>query len=429
MKNNFVREIKSIAGLILIAGLSIQASAQERMAIVGGRVLPVCAAAIENGTVLVENGKILAVGGPETKAPEGFTRFDASGKTVTPGLIDAYGFTGLVQVELDKATNDSAEKGAYSFPQGRVLDSFSPEVKSLAMTRPSGVTAMGVAPQSGDLFAGQSALFSLGRGALDDMLLKSPLFLHATLGEEAKGGEGGDDKKKPSTRMGTIAKLRALLAEAQAYQREQEGFRKKTAAAGKGDEGDKSPPARDLGKETLVLALEGALPVAVNADRADDILAALRVAAEFKLKLLIVGGAEAWKTAGELRAAGVPVILTHTSKRGSSQAASLARPDSARLLLDAGVRVGFGSGEIFNSRDLGFWAAQLEAYGLTFDQALKLVTQGNAEVLGIAELTGSLAPGKRADLVVWDGEPLEIGGHPALILAGGRKIGPGAPAN
>ncbi len=402
--------------------LPIVLPAQARLAIVGGTVLPVSAPAIENGTVLVENGKILAVGGAETKVPEGFERFDARGKTVTPGLIDAYSHTGLVQVELDKATNDSRERSAYVFPQGRVVDSFSPEVKSLAITRPSGVTAMLVAPGGGELFAGQSAVFSLAPGGVDDMLLKNPLFLHATLGEDAKDPES--EGKKPATRMGTIAKLRALFAEAQSYQRELENFRKKPSTAGgksKSDE-EKSPPARDLAKEALVQALRGELPVAVSVDRADDILAALRVAAEFKLKLVIVGGAEAWKARAQLRAAGTPVILTHLSKRGSSQAAAEARPDSARLLMDAGVKIGFGSAEIFNARDLGFWAAQLEAHGLSFAEALKLVTLDNAERLGIADVTGSLTAGKRADLVVWDGEPLEAGGHPALILAGGSEI-------
>lgn len=417
----------------LVLGFSTLAWGQARLAIVGGKVLPVSAPAIENGTVLVENGKILAVGGAETKIPEGFERFDARGKTVTPGLIDAYGHTGLVQVELDKATNDRRERSAYVFPQGRVVDSFSPEVKSLAITRPSGVTAMLVAPGGGELFAGQSAVFSLAPGGVDEMLLKNPLFLHATLGEEAKDPES--EGKKPATRMGTIAKLRALFAEAQSYQREQENFQKKREPPGgkaksggkTKDEDEKSPPARDLAKEALVQALRGELPVAVSADRADDILAALRVAAEFKLKLVIIGGAEAWKVAAELRAAEVPVILTHKSKQGSSQAAGGARPDSARRLLDAGVKIGFGSEEMFNARNLGFWAAQLEAYGLSFAEALRLVTLDNAERLGIADRTGSLTAGKRADLVVWDGEPLEAGGHPVLILAGGSDISDRSP--
>jgi imidazolonepropionase-like amidohydrolase len=401
---------RTIRALLPIAALCTASTASfaQTIAITGGKVYPVSGPAIENGTVLVRDGKIVAVGANVT-VPNDATRIDATGKWVTPGLINALTGLGVTEIGQVQATVDRTARGdsgiAAAFP---VWEGINPASTMFAPARNEGVTSVVVVP-TGGLIAGQAALIDLVPGTLSDMIHKAPVAMVAQFGDARSGGSNARGEQ--------YARLKELLEDARTYARRRADF----------DRAQTRPfAARRADLEALVPVVEGRLPLMMNADQASDIDAVLRLARETNVKVIIVGGAESWLMADRLAAANVPVAVGSMNNIPNSFSALGSTQEAPALLRRAGatmVLIGNGSDdELFNVRNLKYDAGVAVAYGLSWDDALRAITLTPAEVLGVANRIGSLQPGRDANIVVWSGDPFEFATRVEHVLVRGREV-------
>ena len=391
---------------LLLALLGSPLGAQT-IAIVGGTVYPVSGPKIEHGTVLIRDGKIVAVGA-SVDVPSGATTIDATGKWVTPGLINAGTQLGLIEIDAVADTKDDNPKApvAASFS---VVDGLNPHSVLLQPARNDGVTSVVDLP-SGGLIAGQAAWVDLTlSSATTDLVLQSPVAMVAQIGNAQQAGY--------QARGEVTGRLRELFDDVKAYERNR-------AAYDRAQERTLSASRPDL--EALVPVVDGKLPLLVIADRASDIEAALALAHAYGIKLMIGGGAEAWEVAGALAAAKVPVLTGTLNNIPTSFAALGSRQDNVTLLRRAGVSVLLvgNSGEEdtapFNVRNIRQDAGTAVAYGLPWDEALRAITLTPAEVFGVADRVGSLAPGREANVVVWSGDPFEFSTRADAVFIRGK---------
>jgi imidazolonepropionase-like amidohydrolase len=409
------RAVRSWMRMGLIAlGLPIvsvlpRAAVAQIIAITGGRVYPVSGPVIENGTVLVRDGKIVEVGA-NVVVPQGATRIDATGKWVTPGLINALTGLGVNEIGQVQATVDRGARGenavAAAFP---VWEGVNPASTMLAPARNDGITSVVVVP-TGGLVAGQAALLDLVPGTLSDMLNKAPVAMVAQFGDARSGNTNARGEQ--------YVRLRELLQDARAYAARRAEFERAQT---------RDFAARRLDLEALIPVVQGRLPLLVNADRASDIDAILRLARETNVRVIIAGGAESWMIADRLAAANVPVVVGSMNNIPTSFATLGQRQETPGLLQRAGVKVvlianGSGGEEVFNVRNLKYDAGVAVAFGMTWDDALRAVTLTPAEVLGVANRVGSLQPGRDANIVVWSGDPFEFSTRAEHVLIRGRQI-------
>lgn len=420
--------------------------AQASIAITGGRILTVTHGVIENGTVLVEGGKITAVGAG-VPVPAGAQVIDAKGKVVIPGLIDAGDELGLVEIPAEQITVDSTEYDDPIHPELRVLDALNPRSELLKVARAAGITNALSEPEAGNLIAGQSAVIQLDGDTVEQMVVKTPAALDINLGEMSKTVYGTKGKA-PETRMGQMAMLRQEFLEAQHYRAEQEAYKKRQgspkAAAGNdpADPGNKqrqanpasggnqsnaernpnTPPGRSLKMEALLAALDGKLPVVVRADRVSDLEMALRLADEFHLRLILAGAASAWRIADQLAAKKIPVIVGPVLEEPGRMEAIDVRLDNAARLYRAGVSLALRSDSSDDVRELPFEIEYAIANGLPDAAALEAVTINPARFFGVDDRLGSVEPGKQADLVVLDGPPFRVKTHVTTELIGGKVV-------
>jgi imidazolonepropionase-like amidohydrolase len=255
-------------------------------------------------------------------------------------------------------------------------------------------------------------------GTVTDMVRRAPVAMVATMVPVGGAGFGGA-AAGPASRGELNVRLRELLADTRAYARNK-------AAYERNETRELAASRADL--EALIPVVEGRLPLLIEADRASDIDAALRLAREFDLRIIIVGGAEAWMVADRLAAARVPVLTGAMNNIPTSFVALGSRQENVRLLRRAGVQVavignaGGGDEETFNARNIRFEAGNAVAYGATWDDALRAVTLTPAEVFGIADRVGSLTVGKDANVVVWSGDPFEFATMPEHVFIQGRSV-------
>jgi len=359
---------------------------------------------ITDATVVVAQGKIVSVG-KGSSAPAGAETISAKGMIITPGLVDALTSVGLIEVDLEDATRDDhrSNNGGDALRAGfRAADGYNPGSTVIGVVRAEGLTSVGVIPNGG-LVAGQSAWADLDGATAADALAASPLALHVHLGAGA-AGEGGHAT--------AILRVREAFDDARVYQ--------KNRAAYERNQTRRFAPSR-LDLEALAGVLDGKLPVVFHVDRAADILSALGVAREFKLRPVVAGGAEAWKVARELAAAKVPVIVYPLQQPGSFDAIG-AREDNPSRLFAAGVPVALSTGETHNARKLRQVAGNAVRAGMPHDAALAAITRAPAEALGMGARYGTLAPGKVANLVVWSGDPLEIATRVVDVVIRGKRV-------
>jgi imidazolonepropionase-like amidohydrolase len=386
-------------------------AAGQTIAITGGTVYPVSGPRIENGTVLVRDGRIVAVG-RDVRIPDGAQRIDATGKWVTPGFINAATQLGVVEVGAVAETRDAQARGRDAISAAfTVWDGLNPASVLMAPARNEGITTVGVIP-GGGIIAGQMAMVDLVPGTATEMVRRAPVAMIATM--MPTGGSDG-----PASRGDLQVRLRELLTDVRAYARNR-------AAYDRNETRELAASRADL--EALIPVVQGRLPMLVEADRASDIDAALRLSREFGFQLMIGGGAEAWQVAERLRAANVPVLTGAMNNIPTTFARLGTRQENVGLLRRAGVRVvvignaGGGDEEAFNARNVRFEAGNAVAYGATWDDALRAVTLTPAEVFGIADRIGSLAPGKDANLVVWSGDPFEFLTNAEHVFIKGRSV-------
>ncbi len=401
-----IRSAWSLALLLAAAG-SLGA---QTIAITGGRVYTAAGAPIENGTVLIRDGRIMQVGA-SVSIPADARRIDASGKWVTPGLINAATQLGLVEVAAEGTTRDASARGKDAIAAAfTVWDGFNPASVLLAPARREGITTVLVAPQGG-LVAGQAAVIDLVEGSFSDMMVRAPVSMVAQIGSTGQAGVGA--------RGELLIKLRELLEDTRAYSRRKADFERAAT---------RDFAASRLDLEAMIPVVEGRLPLVVVADKASDIEAALKLARDYGLRLILASATEAWLVADMIAAARVPVLTGAMNNIPGSFSTLGAYQESAAILRRAGVDVvligdnGVSDAEGFNVRNVKQEAGNAVAYGMSWDDALRAVTMAPARVLGIADRYGSLEAGKVANVVVWSGDPFEFGTRVEHVLVRGREI-------
>ncbi len=388
--------------------------AQEPVAIVGGRVVPVTGEPVDGGTVLVADGKIAAVG-RDVAIPAGSRVIDAAGSWVLPGFVEAHGHVGVWEEGEGWAGRDANELTDPVTAQVRALDAINPADLGFRDAITGGVLAVNVNPGSGNPIGGQTVALKCWGRTVDEMVLREPSGMKSALGENPKRVYSEQDKT-PSTRLGTAAVIRGALVDAANYL-------DRLASEQRKPEDERGPVNRDLKLEALGKVLRREIPWRQHCHRADDIATAIRLADEFGYDLVIDHGTEAHLLADLIAARGTPVIigplLTSRSKV-ELRNRSMANPGR---LARAGVTIAITTDHpVVPINFLAHQAALAVKEGLDPAIALQALTINPARIVGIDDRLGSIEPGKDADLVIWSGDPLDVLSRVERALIDGSEI-------
>jgi len=377
------------------------------IAITGGKLLTVSHGTIENGVLVMVDGKIAAVGeNGKVNIPSGAQIVDAKGMTVYPGLIDPESNFGLTEISADEMSNDLAERSDEIMPHMHVYDAFHSETELIPVARLNGITNAVVAPASDDTIAGQDIFIQLYGPDRDRMIMGRDIALAMNYGAEQRrrGGSGGGKREYPSTRMGLVTQLRQTFLDVQDY------IAKRDSAAKKDDKAFK----RDLKMEALIPYLKGERPVVVGVYEGYDVENIMALAQEFHLKVILNHVTQTQEILDKIAAYKVPVIVgsIYDFPRADQ------RFDAVYMLpaelAKRGVKIAISSADAggpvssHSSRNLPYAAGFAVAYGLPYDDALKAITLNVAEMFGFGDRLGSLDVGKMANVVIANGDPLDV---------------------
>jgi len=397
------------------------------IAITNGKVMTITQGTFDPGTVLVEGGRIVAVG-ENIEIPEDAEIYDAAGKVVMPGLIDAHCHVGLFPDGIGWEYSDGNELTDPVTPHLRALDAVHPEDPAFKELVAAGVTTVLTGPGSGNLIGGQwVCLKTPPQPSVEQMVLLEPAGMKMALGENPKRVYGGQ-KKTPSTRMGNAAALRAALVDAQNYAAKWERYDAERAeyeakvAAGEEEAQAPKPPERDLKLEALGRVLRREMKARVHAHRADDMLTAVRIAEEFGLDLTLEHATEGYKIADLLAAKGIPVTAGPILFSRSKYELKEMTPKNPGLMAQAGVKVAIQTDEMSAVKYLTINAALAVREGMPEEEALKAITIRPAEIIGVEQRVGSLEVGKDADIVVFSGHPFDYRAVAELVLVNGQVV-------
>jgi len=414
----------AFAALLLFASTPV-AAASTAVALKNATVWTVAKDAPEKATIVIQDGKIVAVG-PDVKIPSGATVLDLTGRQVTPGFIDVHSHMGVYPWPGVEANSDGNEATDPITPQVRALDSFWFEDPALYRASAGGITAIQVLPGSANLIGGQAAHFKVKPGkTLDDMIFKGvPRVMKMALGENPKRVYG-ERKQMPSTRMGNIALLRETFTKAREYKKKWDDFAKKPKA----DQEKDGPPDKDLKMEALAGILSGEIHPHVHCYRQDEILRIFDVAQEFGFKIAALHHClEGYKVAKEIASHGAGVA-TWPDWYGFKVEAFDGNPWAYRILLDRGVVAAIKSDSADTVQRFNLEAAKTLRYGLTEAEAMRLITLNPAKLLAVDARVGTIEAGKDADLVVFDGSPFSTFSHVEMTFVDGEvayRRSPGA---
>jgi imidazolonepropionase-like amidohydrolase len=388
------------------------------IAITGGFVVPIEGEPIEGGTVLITDGTITAVAGPDFTPPAEATRVDATGKWVLPGLIDAHTHLGAREEGEGWAGHDTNELTGPVQAHVRVLDAINPADEGFRDALAGGVLAAGITPGSGNPIGGQTVAVRCWGLTVDDMVLRSPAGMKSALGENPKRVLG-ERRVNPSSRLGTAAAIRSALVDAAAYLAKEEDQRLSNLSY----ERTAAPVARDLKLEALARVLRREIPWRQHCHRADDIATALRLAAEFGYDLVLDHCTEGYLLVDKIAAAGVPVVtgpLITARSKVELRNRTLANPG---VLASAGITVAIATDHpVVPVHLLILQAALAVKEGMDRDAALRAVTINPAKIMRVSDRIGSLVPGKDADLVIWSGDPFDVMSRAEVAYIGGREV-------
>lgn len=392
--------------LLITAAAGLTAAQDKPIAVVGAHIIPIAGPEFDNGVLVVEHGKIVAVGpAATTPVPAGASRLDASGKILMPGVVDSHSHIGGVE---------GGDGSAPIQPDVRVLDAVNVRDARIQKAQAGGITTANVMPGSGHLMSGQTLYIKLKDGrTVDDLLIR------LADGRIAGGMKmaNGTNSRRPPPFPGTRAKSAALVREQ--YVKAEE-YRDKVQRAN----GDPAKmPARDLNMEGLVEVLDGKRIVQFHTHRHDDILTVLRLANEFHFKVVLHHVSDAWMVADQIAAAGVPVSLIVIDSPGGKLEAKDTTFSNGAALEKAGVLVGFHTDDpITDSRLLMRSAALAVRAGMSRQKALYGLTMANARILALQDRVGSLEPGKDADFILLSGDPLSVYTHVLETWVEGVKV-------
>ena len=409
----------AVAGAV--ASQQSSTSGAGTYAIRNARIAVVSGPEIENGTLVIRNGKIEAVG-PNVSVPPGAQEIDARGLTIYPGMMDAGTSMGLAEIDLGApGTVDTTEVGEMN-PNASAINGVNPHSAHVNVTRVNGITSVVTLP-TGGLVSGQAAIINLDGSTPPEMAVVSSAALVINFPRAATSSDGGffapptdiPITEAITTRDKQVERLRKLLRDAEAYGRAQDAYAR-----------DKSlpRPAQSVVLASLVPFVRGERPVMFRAEREAEIRAAVRFADEMRLRPIILGGSEAWRAASLLKERNVPVIVTSVRNLPSLEDDyyDVLYANPAKLK-EAGVRFCISSGDTGPEvRDLPYHAGMAASFGLSRDEALKAVTLYPAQIMGVGDRMGSIEVGKVANLAIADGDILDARTHIRYLFINGRQL-------
>lgn len=375
-----------------------------------GKILTMTGRNLENGCVLISEGKIERVG-ENIDVPKGevIQVIDAAGGYVVPGFIDAHCHLGMIEEDMGVEGHDVNEATDPVTPHMRGIDGINPLDPAFKEAVEAGVTTVASGPGSANVIGGQFAVFKTKGVCIDEMVIMEPAAMKVAFGENPKRVYNGKGKT-PSTRMGTAAVLRETLVKAGNY------MKKKENALKKGELFEE-----DIRMEAMLPVIKGEMTMKAHAHRADDMLTAMRIAREFNLKLSLDHCTDGNIIADRIAAQGVPAIVgptmtfrTKVETRGKSF-------DTPARLMKAGVKCAIMTDHpVIPIQYLPMCAGLAAKEGLTLEEALKTITLNAAEILGVEHRVGSIQEGKDADVVIFDGNPLELFSNVLYTIIDGK---------
>ena len=404
MKKNRLLKATTLPLFLLFA---VAPAFAQQIAVRGETVYTMAGQPITDGVVLIRNGKIERVGSArQVRIPSGYQTLRA--KVVTPGLIDARTVVGLSGYLNQPHDQMQLELSASIQPELRAIDAYNAREKLVEWLRQYGITTVHTGHAPGALMSGQTMIVKTVGDSVDEAVVNPSAAVATTLGMAGMAQSG----RSPGTRAKQISMLRAEFLKAREYETKQ------TTAK------EDQKPARDLRQETLARVLRREIPLLVNAQRAQDIISALRLAKEFNIRIVLDGAAESYLVVDEIKAANVPVIIHPTMFRAGGEQENLSM-ETAATLRKAGIAVALQSGYetyVPKTRIVLFEAAAARSNGLSQEEALAIVTTDAAKILGVDNRVGSLETGKDADIVLFDGDPFEYTSHVTGVIINGKIV-------
>lgn len=417
---------KLIAMLLLAAACVAQTGTKSKttaqtIVLRGGKLLTITHGVIENGVLVMQNGKIAAIGpAGSTSIPRDAKVIDVTGMTVYPGLIDSETHLGLTEITDDRSTDDRVETSEEIMPHMHVYDAFHAETAVIPVTRMNGVTNAIVAPAIQDTLPGQDSFIQLAGRSSEEMLMVRDIAMPLNFTGRQRRNETLQTSKFPSTRMGMAAQLRQAFLDAQEYDRKMSAYEKRKSSGS--DEKGGEPPKRDLKLEALLPYLHREKPVVLAAEEPNDLLTAMDLANEFHLKIILNHLSHSGSLLDKVAASGFPVIVGPIYEQPKEWERYDAVFKLPAEMAKRGIKIAFASYDAHNSRSLPYAAGYATAFGLSHDEALKAITLNPAQIWGVDDRLGSLDAGKIANVVVAAGDPLDVKTDVKHVFINGEEI-------
>jgi imidazolonepropionase-like amidohydrolase len=405
--------------LLFLSAMPIEAQITEKaefgkFAITNATIHTVSDGVIENGVVLIDGETIVFVGDNARITPD-YTRIDASGKHVYPGLMDSGTILGLQEIGAVAVTNDQAELGEYN-PHMRAFTAINPSSATIPVTRVNGVTHVISLPVSGRI-SGKATLIDLYGYSPDSMAVVGNAALHLNWPSSYAGG-WWDDRKPEEVKKEyekNVEELNKFWSKAAFYHKMMTEY--------ENNPNGKTKPVKDEKMDAMREVITGQIPVLISVEREKDILNAIEWTKQHEgIKFILAGVEEGWRVAEEIAEAGLPCLVA-TLYTPSRDYDNYQRPyQNPGLLHKAGVKVAIATGDNENVRNAPYHAGYAAAYGLGKEEAIKALTLNPAEIFGVADKLGSIEEGKQANLIITDGDPLEPLTNIEQVFIRGYKI-------
>lgn len=393
---------------VVALAVAFSSSVSAQVAVRAKKLYTMAGPVIEDGIVVIKDGKISAVGrADEIPVPPGYRLLQA--EVATPGLIDARSVVGLGGIYNNRREDqDQLERSEPVQPELRAIDAYNSKDRLVRWLREFGITTVHTGHAPGELVSGQTCIVKTAGNSVDRAVVKKTAMIAATLASSAKKSGG----KAPGTRAKMMSLLRQQLIAAREYGEKM------------AHQDESKRPARDLRKDALVQVLRKELPLIITAQRAQDIANALRLAEEFGFRLVLDGAAESYLMIDRIKQAGVPVLIHPTMARAVGELSNMSF-ETASKLVKAGIPLAFQSGfesYVPKTRVVLFEAGMAAAHGLGFERALAAITREAAKLLGVGDRVGTLEMGKDGDVAMFDGDPFEYTTHVKGVVIEGRVV-------
>ena len=418
MRNKFL--IKLFLFFLILFQIQSTSAFGKIYAIKNATIVTVTNGIIENGIIILENDKISAIGKNIT-IPSSAEVIDATGLFVYPGLIDAGSNLGLTEIGAVTPTNDYSEMGSYN-PHIQATVAVNPHSVHIPITRVNGITSALILP-GGGVISGQCAVLNLNGWTTDEMVVKDPVgicvnFTHVPTKEELERRQTRPGQQQPSSSA-------IERAEKQIKELKEVFFKAKRYAANwRRYKTSNKPPApdQDLMLAALVPVVQKELPVIISVNTENDIKNAIKFGEELDIKMVFRGVVEGWKVAKLINENNIPVLVGPILRTPGSKDPYDAPFANAAILNKAGVKIAFLTGGAADARNLPYHSGTAAAFGLPKGEALKAVTINPAEILGVSDKIGSLEVGKLTNVIITDGDPLEMRTQVIHVFIAGEKI-------